>query len=150
MIFQRENITTDLIREAAPLLKAHYEEVAWKQDKIPLDVDWEKYRVLDHAGSLVCYTGRVGGRLVAYSVFFLSRHPHYNSTRYAKNDIIFVHPEHRGMSGTRLIKYCEKQLIDLGVDVITYHVKTILDWGPLLERMEHDKVETCYSKWVGG
>lgn len=137
------------MEEAKPLLKLHYEEIAWRQDKVPLDVNWSTYQTFDKLSLVLCFTGRVGGKLFAYSAYFLTENPHYQSTKWAKNDVIFVHPEHRGGAGIKLLKYAEEELVALGVSVISYHVKKCLDWGPLAERLGYEAVEMNYLKWVG-
>ena len=45
--FQREKLTTELVKELLPLHEKHYEEVGEFQD-IPLEIEWEAYWKLDH------------------------------------------------------------------------------------------------------
>ncbi|MDX2059922.1 MAG: hypothetical protein SFV24_19085 [Gemmatimonadales bacterium] len=138
-----------MVREAESLLRAHYEEIAWRKDKIKLNPDWNHYAALELAGRLVGFSLRKGGHLVGYSVFFLGPHPHYKDTTIALNDVIFVIPEMRGGAGGLLITTAEAELKALGVHVVSYHIKKCLDWGPLAERFGYEAVETNHWKYVG-
>jgi len=148
-IIQRESIA-DMVMEAQPLLSLHYEEIAWRKDKIKLEPDWDQYARMELMGNLIGYSGRVGGKLKGYAVFFVRPHLHYRNTLQAINDIIFIHPSHRkGRSGIAMIQFAEEDLKSIGVQLISYHIKRVLDWGPMAERLGYEEVETSHWKWVG-
>ena len=137
------------IEEALPLFKRHYEEIAKYKD-IPLEVDLETYARIEAAGGLRCYSARDAGRLVGYVIFFVKNHPHYASTLFASQDVLYLDPDYRkGMTGLRLIRFADRQLEAEGVQVVTQHVKTYADFGPLLERLGYEKVETVYMRRLG-
>lgn len=148
MVFQRENFA-DCFYEAMPLIQNHYDEIAWQKDKIPLDLDEELYCKLDMEGIAIFYTGRVRGEIKAYNVFFIRANPHYKSTRFATNDVIYVDPEYRGGTGSKFIDFCEEDLRSLGAQVITYHIKPSFDWGVLLKRKKFTPLDSIWVKWVG-
>jgi|SRR3990172_6984321 len=150
LIFSRERLVT-IYEEMFPLLQAHYKEIAWCKDKISLEVDRERYFAMNDDGLLLCFTGRNSkGKLLAYSAFFLSYHPHYNSTKFAVNDVIFVDPSIRDTgNGTNLINYCESELKSLGAQVITWHIKASMDWSPLVERLGYEPSDRIWQKWIG-
>ena len=148
MLFKRETLDT-AFNDAIPLLMAHYEEIAWNKDKIPLDINFEAYLKLEKAGILIVFTARQGFDLAGYSVFFVNTSPHYNSTKYAINDVIFVKPEFRGTTGLKFAKFCEAELKTMSVKVITYHIKDKFDWSPALVRIGYEKMESILSKWIG-
>ena len=76
------------VNDIQELIKLHYEEIALNKDVIPLDPDWDKYRAL-MTNNLACLiTARDDGKLVGYSIFFVTSHPHYKSTIFANNDLI--------------------------------------------------------------
>jgi len=146
-ITQREHFS-DIIVEAEPLLRQHWREVAWEQEKIPLDIDYQTYDMLDKAGMFHCFSSRVGGVLVGYSAYFMRPNPHYKSTMWAANDVIFMLPEHRG-HGRYLMTFAEEELRALGANVISYHVKVALDWGVALKRRGYTHLDNIWVKYLG-
>jgi GNAT superfamily N-acetyltransferase len=106
---------------------------------------------MEQMDRLRCYTARsISGDLIGYAIWFLVRgHPHYRYTTYAHNDIVYIDPSHRGGAGIRLLKYAEEQLRSDGVQVLSLHIKTSFDWGPLAKRMGYEHTEVLYNKWVG-
>lgn len=147
MLFSRENFS-DCFYEALPLVQKHYDEIAWNKDNIPLDVDEDLYSKLDSEGIAIFYTGRVYGEIKAYNVFLLRTNPHYKSTRFASNDVIYIDPEHRGI-GREFIDFCEADLRSLGTNIITYHVKLAFNWGSILVRKGFTPLDTVWAKYLG-
>ena len=89
--FRRENVK-GVWPEIRPLFDRHWAEIA--HDKtIPLDPDYDLYLKADEGGMLRVYTAREGATLIGYCVFFVRANPHYKSTIYAVQDIIFIVPE---------------------------------------------------------
>lgn len=146
-----EEAAVNVIKEGAPLFEEHYREIAWKTDKIPLEPDYDGYLMMEKADRLRCYTARDAlGQLVGYSIWFLIRgHLHYRGTHYAHNDIVYISPEHRGGIGIKLLKFSEEQLKDAGIHVLSLHIKTSFNWGPMAERLGYEHTEVGYNKWVG-
>lgn len=145
--FQCETLTADAMREAEPLLRAHWAEVA-HYDDIPLDPDVAVYVATQNAGALRYYTIRdtADGSLLGYAVFFVRAHPHYRTTRYAAQDVIFLHAGARGLIGLKFLKWCDAQLQAEGVTVVTQHVKAAHDFGPILLRNGYEVVDIIYAK----
>ena len=134
------------IAEALPLFKLHYAEIARYLD-IPLDPDLGMYETVEAAGNLRVYSARHEGELVGYVIFFLRTHPHYKTSLHAHQDVLFLLPAYRkGLVGIRLIKFADKMLGEEGVQVVSHHVKDYADFGPILERMGYEKVETIYMR----
>jgi GNAT superfamily N-acetyltransferase len=126
----------------------HWTEIAHFRD-IPLEVDWDAYAAFEAAGRLRTFTVRIDGQLVGYCLFILSHHPHYKSSLYAMQDVLFLAPEHRGAHiGAQLIRFCEERLRVEGVQVVTQHskAKRELDLGPLLTRLGYELVDTVWAK----
>jgi len=130
--------------EIRPLIIEHYEEIAHYQD-IPLDPDWDAYAAASRAGNIRVFTARAGGRLIGYAVFFVRMNLHYKSSLQAVQDILFVHPDHRGQ-GLRLIRYADRYLKAEGVQVVYQHIKAAHNFGPALERMGYELMDLIYSK----
>ena len=144
--FQRETYE-QTVTDIQPLLVAHWKEVANYQEEIPLEPDWARYQVLEKAGALVILTCRKDLRLIGYSVFILHRHVHYKSCLVGSNDVLFLDAgERKSGSGIRLIKESEKLLKSLGVHRITWHVKPVNDFSPLLRRLGCMQEEVIMGK----
>jgi hypothetical protein len=124
----RERYSDELIREMTPLLEMQWKEIANYQDQIPLDPDFSVYQRLDAAEKMLWLIARHAGVLIGYSGFILSYPPHYKSTLFAKNDVIYVPPGYRRSStGLRLIRESERQLKEIAAGKIikvSWHVKT--------------------------
>lgn len=139
--------TRELGEEAMPLLRAHWKEIATYQDEIPLDVDWGFYERMRDQGKLFCITARVGHELVGYSVFLILRTPHYLSTVFALNDVIFVREDMRNSRlGLALIRASEREAKHMGARKLTWHCKVSNDVAQLLRRLGYRCDEVIMGK----
>src|SRR5258708_32849001 len=128
MICQSEKIS-DSLEEAKPLLQKHWDEIAFYKD-IPLSPDYDLYLKLESAGVVKSFAARNGdGKMIGYAVYLLQKNPHYKESLWAKQDIIFVDPDHRGM-GMFFLRWCDEQLKELGVQVVGQHVTKSHNFGP--------------------
>lgn len=133
-----------MAEEALPLLDLHYKEIAHYLD-IPLKPNFEGYFNAEDSGALRVFTARKEGKLIGYAIFFLKHNLHYSSSLQAAQDILFLHPGHRGTGG-RFIKWCDTQLQAEGVQAVYHHVKAAHNFGPLLERMGYSLVDHIYAR----
>jgi hypothetical protein len=148
MQFQRETLF-DVIEEAQPLFEKHYLELAKNQDRIALNPDWKRYLAMEQAGSLLIYTARKDGKLIAYAAFFSSPHPHYMDLQLVSNDLLYLHPEHRtGRTGVRLIHFCEVQIGALydRQTCLTWHAKERTPLAAMLPRLAYSVQDIVFSK----
>lgn len=128
------------------MFQAHYQEIARYKD-IQLDPDLWFYARLEETGGLRVYSARADGALIGYIIFIVRTNPHYRASLHAHQDILFLLPAYRkGMTGIRLIRYADEQLRAEGVQVVTQHVKDYADFGPVLERLGYEKIETTWAK----
>ncbi len=149
ILFARENFNT-MYPEMCPLLEEHYHEIAWNIEKIPLDVDVEKYSFLQEEGILLCYSLRDQGKLVGYAAFLKQYHLHYKSTLFAANDVLFIkEPYRKAGIGSSFLNFCEEDLKCLGCQVIALRIKKCLDWTPLAQHLGFESIETTHLKWTG-
>lgn len=144
--FQQE-LFVDCYHEAAPLLEAHWREIAHYQD-IMLEPDEHRYIDLEISGKLRIYTARVAGELVGYAAFFVAPNMHYKSSVQAVQDVIFLAPRHRNSRiGLKLLSFSEDRLRAEGVQAVHHHVKTAHPaLGRILGRMGYKPVDVIYSK----
>jgi GNAT superfamily N-acetyltransferase len=135
--------------EIKGLISLHYEEIALNKEVIPLDPDWDRYKTLIANKLAYLITARDDGKLIGYSIFFVTNHLHYKSTLYANNDLLYLHPNYRkGMIGPRLIQYSEQFLKALGVSKILWHVKFNKDFTRILHHMGYVDEDIIVGKII--
>lgn len=139
---------SDVIEESLPLLQKHWDELARNKDFVPLDINYEAYRLLEKSNVLRVYTVRKDAVLIGYAVYVLSFNLHYKSTKFATNDIFWLTPEYRkGMIGLRLFQFVEEQLKLEGVSVMQTTYKIAHPAAQrVLEGLGHVPIEISYEK----
>lgn len=143
---QRETLTVALIAEAAPLLEAHWEEIAHFKD-VPLNPDYDLYLKMEVLGVVRVFTMRDAGRLTGYIVYLVRPALHYQQSVQATQDILYLNPALRGhMLGARMLQWCDEQLAAEGVDFVHQHVKVAHDFGVLLKRLGYEHVEQLWTR----
>lgn len=146
--FDREPLTASFFDESMRLLLDHWREIAHYQDII-LHPDVAAYLSAEAAGTIRLFTARTDDRqLVGYACFFVRRNLHYMDSVQAVSDVIFLDRTVRGMDGWRFLKYVDAQLCREDIEVVYHHVKLAHNFGPILERMGYEAVETIYSRRV--
>lgn len=141
----------EVIEDIKPLVYEHGSETDLYQEHFTVDPDFEVYSAMDSNGTLQIFTARDEGKLVGYLVFFVSNHPHYKNTKYASNDLLYVHPDYRkGGLIQNLFAFAEEYLKEDGVQVMTFHFKSHMDHPALAEIMGYDRAEVMYSKYIEG
>lgn len=139
-----------ILDELKPLLEKHWEEVAWYQDTIKLNPDYDKYLTLEKADCLMVSTVRNEKELIGYNIHIIVPNLHYSDHLYAMNDIIFLAPAHRHAGlANELIDWSESLLEKKGVSVITYHMKLAHPFRSLMETTDYEPQEIIYSKRLG-
>ncbi len=137
----------DIIEALKPLIHDHWSEVENHQDIISLNPNFEKYKTLDEMGILHVVTMRDEKKLVGYFISFIQAHPHHMDCLMALNDVLFIDKEYRkGFNATRLIKFAETELKELGVMKTYITVKLDHDFSLLLEKMNYKARERIYEK----
>jgi GNAT superfamily N-acetyltransferase len=147
--YQREDLY-QVRQEVDELFYKHWLEIAVNKNKIKLNPDWGFYEALYNAGYLGIYTVRHNQKLVGYFVVVVKSHPHYKDHLFGANDIIYIDPDYRkGLVGFKLIKFVEKELVSLGVSVLSVNTKVHKPFDVVLERLGFDLVERVYTKYIG-
>ncbi len=140
----------DAAPEMEPILFQHWKEIALGHDKVPLDIDRDKYNALCDSGILHIVTARDNGALIGYHVCMVVGHLHYKSTLHGMTDVYFILPEYRkGFTGIRLFKYVEAELKRIGVKKLFTATKKHLDMGKVFEHLGYTATETTYTKYIG-
>ena len=142
--FAREKIT-DAWAEALPLMAAHREEVGVLDANV-FDPKLETYQKLDAAGVLWCFTARVDGRLVGYSLLTVSPHLHYPLTVWANQDALFMLPKYRGMKAIWFVNWIDAELAADGIDFVCRGVTEKNDYSRSLTTLGYEQIERVYMR----
>jgi GNAT superfamily N-acetyltransferase len=142
----RKERMRDVIEEIKPLLAAHYREIAHFPD-IPLDPDYTRYAEMELKGVIRIFTVRDREQLVGYAIYFVMPSLHYQGSKQAFQDILFLHPAYRkGFVGAELIRTADAELRDEGVQVVRQHVKAAHDFGKLLTHLGYEIEDHIWTK----
>ena len=114
------------VDDVKALLPIHWREMALLQEEIPLDPEWESYRKAFAMDLCRIYTVRDDAALAGYVIFLVTgRNWHYNH-RWAKDDTIWLHPDHRNMGvGNGLFDFFEADLRKDGPIVIQIETRAM-------------------------
>lgn len=127
-----EESLADKFEQGAPLLTAHWQELAKHKDLMVLNPDIDRYIALEQSGCLFSLIAYDGDKIVGYSVNVISRHLHYADMGYAQNDVLYIAESHRkGATGLRLIQETENVAKLKGAQLMLWHAKQ----GSVLERL---------------
>lgn len=142
-----------ILQELVDILPTHYEELALNKDKVPLEMNHNRYFEESEVGNLFVVTVRKDTILIGYYIGFLFNELHYMGCFSCATDIFYILPEERRSgAGGLLFAAVEKELKLLGVDRWFVSAKEHSKAGAsaLLEKLEFKPVETTYCKWIGG
>lgn len=130
------------------LMHAHWKECSIHQDEVPLDPDWVMGSTMENCGILHCFGLYREGELIGYSIFEVSSHLHFKSTRYAYNSGIYVMPKHRGFAGPVLAARSEELLKAMGCKKIVYMVPRGSALTAVLTKLGFESTEVYFTKLV--
>ena len=151
--FSEEKFDDGLISDMVPLLERHHLELSHYKD-IPLNPDFESYKRIYDLKMMKVFTARVdnslemNGELVGYNIFIVSKSLHYSDYLCAVQDSIYIDKKRRGF-GLSFIKWCDKKLQDVGIQVVYQHMKAQHSFGLMLERIGYELVDLIYAKRLG-
>ena len=143
--FQKES-PEPFTTEALDLFKKHYKEIAERKDVIKLKPDLKLYNKFYKTGVLEIHTIRDDGKLIGYSLWFVTKHIHYADSTTANSDVLYISPDYRkGMTGVKFIKWTTEEIKKRNPQRIMFHVKPFLDYSPILERIGANFFEKIYT-----
>jgi hypothetical protein len=135
------------MERAAPMLQAHWQEVALHKGLMVLKPDIEAYREMEAKGQLVSLGAFLGEQPIGYSINLLHKHLHYADLTVAQNDLLFVIPEHRkGLAGHLLIRWTERTVRAHGARLMLWHAKPGTALESLMPRLGYGVQDTLFSK----
>jgi len=135
MKYQVETVQECLI-DMADLHEMHYAEISTHKELKKLKPDYDAYLELELNGNLRVMTVREDNNMIGYCVTFIQPHIHYIDCTYALNDILFIHPDHRGGTvGYRLIKEAIRDLKEnTDANILCIHMKVKYPFRNLLAK----------------
>jgi hypothetical protein len=148
----------DVWKEAQPLTRPHWEEIAKNKGLLRLNPDLDKYRRLDADGHLLLLTARAGGKLVGYFLWIIMAHPHYRHVRVAEEDLHFLSPEyrsggHHGESrqyGYKLLEAARDAAIARGARLLTMREKVGHEHRSIMDGLGFTPTDIVYTHAVKG
>lgn len=143
----------DGVKEAFPLMRAHFREVQNFQDVFGFDPEWDYYYQLEAQGFLHILAAREDGKLVGYVGMIISPMLHTRTCIRARTDSFYVAPSHRGKGlWGRMWTEVERRMRDqLGVHRLEFVPKC--RYGKILgEEMFTDRgyelIEATFAKII--
>lgn len=141
---------TDCLDEMKELINEHYDEVNLYPEYISCNPDYDKYLELDKTGNLILVTFREDEAIKGYCIYFVSRDLHSKDHLCAVNDVIFLHPDHRGgTESAEMLATIEEELKDRGVSTMIINMKAYKPFFSLMDFLEFNKSEYQFSKYIG-
>jgi len=138
---------SEVYAEADQLMLLHWREIGPYQDMTRVNPDLDFYAKAERAGSLLLCTARLdASRLVGYYLMIVHRHAHYKHIIVATEDLHFVHPEHRGWTGIRLMKFAERMARAHHAGLLVSRAKAKSEHGALYRRLGYDLMDEIYTK----
>lgn len=118
-----------------------------KEEAVPIDweLDIDVFSYL--TGNNKVFMIKDGEDIVGYSIIRIVNHPHYNRL-VGMQDVLYVHPDHRGIAGIKLIKFIESSLRDINVEGIIQSTTSKKDLSVLYERLGYTEIEKLYFKEI--
>jgi GNAT superfamily N-acetyltransferase len=130
----------EALKDCEPLAKLHYAEMRTRLEgqgipigpyKPRLDV----YRQASKAGYLYTFVVRTeDGEAVGYSNVYLQTDMH-NSEPFAREDTVYIHPDHRNGVGRRLVRFILDTMKEQGAKRFTIQPATDPRVGRIWQRM---------------
>lgn len=139
----------EMQREAEPIFKTHYEELALHKDVMPMGCDHDFYFNLERNNFLLVVTARRDGRLIGYYVgIVIAHHPHNkDGGKVSTTDMFYVLPDERkGGAGAKLLIAAENELRREGVKKATISTKLHFENGPLMDALGWEKTDVVRQK----
>lgn len=140
----------DILSEMHALHELHWQETEKHRHGLCMNPDYLQFIARERQGQMVQFTLRSPiGELVGNLRMYLAQSMH-TQTRYASEDTLFIHPDHRGSFVVMaLIRFAENGLHAIGVQEIRVNSKLVNKADVLMRRMGYTPVATEFVKFSG-
>lgn len=141
---------SDMLEEIRPLHEAHFNETETVYLDDVFNPNYQAYMDMEKDSRFVCFTVRLGWKLVAYLQYYVFRDLHTQRVLQAREDALYVHPLVRGKRiAPQLLTYAEDALRALGCQYAGMTNKSPVgapDIGPFLEKRGYKPVAMYHVK----
>ena len=139
-----------IVGEMHTLHKLHWQETEKHRHGLTMNPDYLQFIAREQLGQMVQFTMRCPkGQLVGNLRMYLSTSLH-TQTRYASEDTLFIHPDHRGSFAVMaLMRFAESSLCAIGIREIRVNSKLVNKADVLMRRMGYAPVATEFVKFLG-
>ena len=145
MNIEIEELNPELALELDGMLHAHNDET--NPMGVDLNPNWPEYAESQKLGAFMAFIARKDGAIIGYAGFFIRKHLHHSHVSCAFQDVLYVHPDHRGgQKGMEIIRYYEGVLKEMGIEFIFQHAHpgSVLD--DVLPKIGYLHHENVYSR----
>lgn len=140
----------DIVLEMHALHELHWQETEKYRHGLTMNPDYLQFIARERRGQMVQFTMRSPiGLLVGNLRMYLATSLH-TQTRYASEDTLFIHPDHRGSFAVMaLMRFAESSLYAIGIQEIRVNSKLVNKADVLMRRMGYTPVATEFVKFMG-
>jgi GNAT superfamily N-acetyltransferase len=147
MKYRAEALRPELERDISSLVDRYYDVTNANVRLPPYNFIWEVYRTLQESQRLLVVTARDEYLLAGFAMYLLMEHPHHRGMQVAECDTLAVDHTQRGKGiGKTLYLFAESMLIDMGIDRVVHHYRTVYDVEPLFPKLGFTLEEQVYVK----
>ncbi len=141
---------SDIADEMHLLHEMHWQETEKHRHGLVMNPNYLEFVARQRRGQMIQFTLRSSmGLLVGNLRMYLAESLH-TQTRYASEDTLFIHPDHRGSFVVMaLMRFAESSLRAIGIKEIRVNSKLINKADVLMRRMGYMPVATEFVKFLG-
>lgn len=141
---------SSIVTEMHALHELHWFETEKHRHGLAMNPDYLEFVTRERRGQMIQFTMRSAiGTLVGNLRMYLATSLH-TQTRYASEDTLFIHPDHRGSFAVMaLMRFAESSLQAIGIREIRVNSKLVNKADVLMRRMGYTPVATEFVKFFG-
>jgi hypothetical protein len=140
---------SSIVGEMHALHQLHWIETEKHRHGLAMNPDYVQFMARERRGQMLQFTLRApAGELVGNLRMYLATSLH-TQTRYASEDTLFIHPDHRGSFAVMaLMRFAERSLHAIGIQEIRVNSKLVNKADVLMRRMGYTPVATEFVKFM--
>jgi GNAT superfamily N-acetyltransferase len=142
-----ETTALEALERCKALMPLHAAEMVHLPELMRVNMHAEHYATMDRIGAVTLLACK-DDEVVGYACSVFTPHPHHAHLRLLMNDAIYVHPDHRGLCGLRLIRRMEEIGKERGAHLVCWNAQPDTPFEALLPRLEYKPLNTTYFREV--
>jgi hypothetical protein len=139
--FARETVA-EVSDDILPLIALHAQEIEGRESS----VDFERFAQFERVGILRIYTARLDRALKGYVLYLLGPSLNFKHVQMAQQTGIYVHPDARGPTSARFLRFTEGELATEGIRLVSQTSNARRPIDNWLKRLGYALAETSYVK----